>query len=253
MHAMTSTVVYIFPLCSPEYHDYALRFLESYHAFPPRMVHETVVVLNGGKATAEIRCLFSSLPNLRFLVRDNSGKDIGGFIAAAKTLTADLMVCFGSHGYFWREGWLRRMVEAREKHGPGLYGSSASYEVLPHLNTVGFWVDPPLLASYPWPVITDDDRYNFENQRTQDNRQFWKLVYRQGKPVLLVTWDGEYQWWDWRTPPEIFRRGGQTAMLAWWKQTDVWRDCSPQEKARFRVDTDILRDRRFNLRQRTFS
>jgi hypothetical protein len=251
---MTATVVYVYAVAAGgQYHDYALRFLESYHAFPPRMVHETVVVLNGGKATAEIRCLFSSLPNLRFLVRDNSGKDIGGFIAAAKTLTADLMVCFGSHGYFWREGWLRRMVEAREKHGPGLYGSSASYEVLPHLNTVGFWVDPPLLASYPWPVITDDDRYNFENQRTQDNRQFWKLVYRQGKPVLLVTWDGEYQWWDWRSPPEIFRRGGQTAMLAWWKQTDVWRDCSPQEKARFRVDTDILRDRRFNLRQRTFS
>lgn len=250
---MTATVVYIFPVCAPEYHDYALRFVDSYHAHPPGAAHDTLVVVNGGAATAEVRCLFSSLPGLRFLERGNEGKDIGGFIAAAKTLSTDLMVCFGSHGYFWRAGWLKRMVEARQKHGPGLYGSSASFEVLPHLNTVGFWVDPKLLAAYPWPVVTDEDRYNFENQRTQDNRQFWKWVYRLGHAVLLVTWTGEYEWWNWRSPPEIFRRGGQTAMLAWWKQTDVWRDCSPRERARFVSDTDILRDRRFNIQQRTFS
>lgn len=249
------TVVYIYVRGSREYLDLAAKFVGSYSRNPPGYPHDTLIVCNNGRPTKEEEEVFKPLPNVRFLLHDNTGKDIGGFIAASHQLSernVDLMVCFGSHGYLWREDWLARMVEAPLMYGPGLYGSSASYEVLPHLNTVGFWVHPKLLDAYPWKVVTDDDRYNFENRRTRDNRQFWKMVYRMGYPVLLVTWDGEYEWWDWRKPANIFRRGDQTNMLAWWKQTDVFRDSSPQGKAQFIDDTDVLRDRRFNLKQRTF-
>ena len=83
---MTATVVYVYPVCAPQYEHYALRFLDSYHRFPPAVQHDTVVVLNGCRENAETQCLFASLPRLRFLEHDNSGYDIGAFQHAAQFL-----------------------------------------------------------------------------------------------------------------------------------------------------------------------
>lgn len=237
---MNVTVVYVYPVNAVEYHDWALRFLDSYHRFPPGFAHSTVVVLNDGKVTPEIQCLFASLPGLVFLERDNSGYDIGAFIAAAKQYTADLIVCFGSHAYFWRQDWLARMVQARLKHGPGVYGANTSFQEMPHLNTTAFWCDPGLLASYPWPVVSKQGRYSFEQDKRRPDRPFWVFVYSLGKPALFVTWDGEYEWWDWRKPPNIFRRGDQSNMLVNWKWSDHWRDASPDIKLEVSRITDTL-------------
>jgi hypothetical protein len=90
------------------------------------------------------------------------GKDIGAYIEAAKTCDADIMVCLGSHVRINQDGWLKRIVEVWEQCGPGLYGPFASNVPIPHIRTTAFWCPPGWLGNYPWEVVTDQDRYNFE-------------------------------------------------------------------------------------------
>lgn len=249
---MNVELVYVFPLSGAgEFYDYACSFLESYHQFPPDYPHSTTIVCNGARVTSETTALFGSLPEVKFLEHDNSGYDIGGFIAASKQSVAELIVCLGSSSCFFRSGWLNRMVEARIKHGPGVYGSSTSFQEMPHINTTGFWCDPIFLASYPWPVISQADRYSFEQNKPQPNRPFWKFVHSLGKRALLVTWCGEYEWWDWRKPANIFRMGDQSNMLVHWRFSDHWRNYDPNTKLEISRITNNITDKRFNIQLRT--
>jgi hypothetical protein len=233
-------VVYILVLNNPVCLEWAKRFVDSYVKFPPKYAHITTIVCNCGSPGQKEKDLFKPLPEVQFLQHDNSGYDLGGFIAAAKQSTADMMVCFGSHAHFWKAGWLARMVQARLKHGPGVYGSNTSFQEMPHLNTTSFWCDPVLLASYPWPVVTDKDRYSFEQDKRNPDRPFWRFVHSLGKRALLVTWDGEYEWPDWRKPPNIFRRGDQSNMLVFWKWSDHWLGSNQEAKTWVSFVTDNL-------------
>ena len=153
--------------------------------------------------------LFSALPDVTYFIHDNTGWDIGGYVALAKEIHDDFMLCVGSTGFFTRAGWLERMVDMWRKHGPGLYGSLATFEITPHLNTSGFWCEPGLLALYPKKVLTKTHRYEFEHGKSA----FWKIVTARGVNVMLATWDGEYEWRQWRLPPNIYLRGDQSNCL----------------------------------------
>lgn len=213
---MTATIVYVYAVAAgAQYFDYALRFLESYHAHPPRMVHDTVVVLNGGRATSEIQCLFSSLPGLRFLEHDNSGYDIGGFQHAARECASDLAVFFGASTYFNGEGWLVRMATAFQRHGNAQYGAMANrgdlpVKVWPHIRTTAFWMDPRLLRAYPRVVTRTEERYPFEH----GPQCFTRWVEQQRLKSWVVTWGKELLWADWDSDPAGFHRGDQSALLA---------------------------------------
>lgn len=261
--AINVDLVYIYVVNKPEFAGQHNRFISSYAAHPPGYSHRTIVVFNGGDPSEFDLRLISNLQNSCYIVRDNSGLDLGGFFDAS--LKSDRTICIycGSNVHFWKSGWMARMVEAWKKHGPGLYGASASYEVSPHLNTTGFWCSPTLMNSYPYEVATKHDRYDFEhglsnrsmNTGLPDTHQcmtFWRRCFKQGLPVLLVTWDGEYSWWYWRKPPNIFRRGDQSNMLLWWKHTDLWAQQTEDVKTLWSKSTDILTDRTFNLARRQF-
>jgi hypothetical protein len=257
-------LAYIFVLGYPEFLEQAKRFVASYTDFPPQHPHDTIVVCNNGIPNQEEMDIFKPLPGVRFLHRDNSGHDIGGYIAAAKTSNADVLVCLGASVHFFREGWLKRMMEAWFKHGPGLYGSQSSFEVTPHINTTGFWCEPNLLAYYPYTVTTREDRYNFEHgcynrciniaqPDTHKDRVLWRMNKLSGSKTMLVTWDGEYEWWDWRLPKNILRRGDQTNLLLWWKHTDGWFSLPESAKPIWSKSTDTLKDPAFNLEKKTFT
>jgi len=249
---MKPELIYIFPLNgSEQFLDCACKFVDSYHKFPPGCPHSTVIVCNGAKITSEAKCLFSSLPEVTYFEHDNSGYDIGAYIAVAKQSLAELTICMGSSAYLFRKGWMERMVEARIKHGPGLYGSSTSYQEMPHINTTGFWCDPILLSSYPWRVIDNKDRYSFEQDKKHPERPFWKFVHSIGQRALFVTWDGEYEWWDWRKPPNIFRKGDQTNMLIHWRFSDYWREYTPQTQREITFITDTITDIRVDINRHT--
>jgi GT2 family glycosyltransferase len=203
------TLLYVHPMGDAKYKRLALEFVESYIKYPPGYSHDTIIICNGAGPDDWTKSFFKALPNVRYLVRDNEGWDIGAYIDGAKSVKSEMLVCFGSDSFFTKSRWLERMVIAWGKHGPGLYGTFASYEQMPHLNTFSFWCAPDFLVRYPFKVSSKADRYSFEHG--PDN--LWQMVYADGYPVKLVTWDGEYDWQDWRKPANIYRRGDQSNCL----------------------------------------
>lgn len=197
--------------------DYCARFVTTYHEYPPGVEHDTLVICNGGPLSTAVSLLFSGM-NAKMFPRSNNGWDIGGYIEAAKGPCADydMMLCCGESIHFHKAGWLRRLVQAWQKIGPGMYGSLSSNLVRPHLNTTGFCSPPILLAQYPRTVSSKGERYEFEH----GENSFWRMVSRRAMPVRLVTWDGTWEPRAWRVPHNILWRGDQSNCLMWCQHTE---------------------------------
>lgn len=218
---MKVATVYIYPP-HPSYEPYVLRFLDSYHDNPPGTNHESIVVLNGTKPTSDLYCLFSSLPNLTFLEHDNSGYDIGGYQLAARTIPCDLMVFFSTSTYFFRPGWLLRMLFATERHGNAQYGAMGNrgdipVKVWPHIRTTAFWMKPELMNGYPHRVTHPEQRHPFEHGQ----QCFTSWLTKQGVLSWVITWSRELLWRDWDADPNGFSRGNQSNLLAGDRMTEA--------------------------------
>lgn len=217
------------------------RFVDSYRLNPPGHPHRTIVVCQGRKPDADMRALLLKLPGCTFYQHDDSGWDIGGFIAVSRIVSEDIIVCFGGTAFVQHNGWMKRMVEVWKKHGPGLYGSVATFEISPHINTSGFWCAPGLLAEYPHPVRTKAERYAFEHGSVA----LWKLALKSGIKVRLATWDGEYEWFDWRKPPNIYRRGDQSNCITYFRHSTNFGNANPKTKLLMSQLADTLTDPEF--------
>ena len=231
-------MVYVHVLNHGEFAANTAVFLDSYRRCPPGHAHDTLVVFNNGTPTEADVAPFRFLPGLEVMVHDNSGWDIGAYLAASRRLDADLAVYFGNTAYVQEPDWMARMVQAAKKHGLGFYGSLGTYEVSPHLNTSGFWCDPLLVATYPLAVTNKPERYNFEHGPDA----LWRMVQREGLPALLVTWDGEYNWRDWRRPDHIYRRGHQGNCVTFFRHSTNFAAADPATKAWLSSLADTLVD-----------
>lgn len=232
---MKICVCYVCVSKGPITEDYAARFVTTWREYPPGSECDLLVIANGGPLTTSTTVLFSEL-NARMFPRSNDGWDIGGYIEAARGPCAgyDLMVCCGESIYFHRKGWLKRLVEAWEKVGPGMYGSLSSNLVRTHLNTTGFCAPPIILAQYPKTVSSRADRYEFEHGQ----QAFWRRVALRGMPVRLVTWDGIWEPRAWRFPHDILWRGDQTNCLMWCQHTDRYVNADSATKAKWSRGAD---------------
>ena len=201
---------------------FAARFASSYFAFPPGVEHETLIVSNGGPPAKQIEVILSGLPKPVWFERNNSGWDIGAYIAASvgPARDADMIVCLGESVYFHRSGWLKRLVEAWETYGEGMYGVYASNAVRSHLNTTAFATSPAILADYPLTVTTSKARYEFEHGQMA----LWRLLAMFRKPTMLVTWDGFWPPNAWRRPDNILWRGDQSNCLMWCNHVENYRE-----------------------------
>jgi hypothetical protein len=212
---MKIIVVYVYPLGGRDGHlELANRFLNTYHAFPPGVDHETVVVCNGGPTDGETEYLFGSLPGLKLLAHDDSGYDIGAYQKAAATYDSDLMVFLGGSSYLKCVGWLGRFAEARERHGDTLFGSmgnrgAVQFGVHPHIRTTGFAMSPALLRKYPTIVKSREQRYPFEH----GPKCLTSWIYGQRKTPLVVVWTGEYPMAKWDEIPNGYHNGDQSNLL----------------------------------------
>ena len=212
---MKIAVVYVCPLDAGEQHvTYALRFLQSYNANPPASDHISVIALNGTRLSSEVECLFSCLPNLKFIEHDDSGWDIGAYQRAAKEVPCDLMVFLGGSTYFKRAGWLQRMALSFQHRGRAIYGcmgnrGDAKVNVQPHIRTTGFWMPPDLMNNYPLRCTENSQRYGIEHG--PECLTTW--VTRQGLKAWVVTWNGDYLWAQSDEIENGFHRGNQSALL----------------------------------------
>lgn len=219
---MNPVVLYCYPIVSADYDAVARRFVDTYKRFPAGVDHSLVVVCNNGPASSFQKALFAGT-NPVFIDRHNEGWDIGAFIEGCRSIMASglkpkFVMCCGANTHFKRSGWLARMNEAWDKHGPGMYGATASFEVRPHFNTSSFVADVADVANYPFHVSTTQDRYHFE----WGARSLMNSIAAQGRPTLLVTWDGEYPPPLFRSAPNGYRNGDQSNCLAYFRHSDTY-------------------------------
>lgn len=211
-----AVVVYVFPVAvSEHYLEKAVLFLTTYAEYHPGMEHETIIACNGGEPTEEMKFMFqAAIPNCKFMVRGNSGHDLGAYMQAAKeNSSSDLMVFFGATTYLKGTGWLVRMVQSFVKHGPGLYGTMGNrgdsrVNVWPHIRTTGWWMPPSLFAQYPVEIKTEN-RYMIEH----GPNCITSWIKKKRLPALVVSWGGEYPEPMWDNVPGGFHRDQQQGLL----------------------------------------
>ena len=202
------------------YRRAAIAFVDSIINNPPGVDCRYHIVCQGHLIEPDMIAVFNRLGSVSFVGHDDSGWDIGGFVAMAKILhqppKTDPMLCFGGNSSVRKAGWLKRLDDVWKKEGPGIYGTQSTYQVRPHLNTTGFMCLPHHLLRYPKVIIHKVDRYDFEHGFVT-GKSWWEQMYNEGEKVKLVTWDGEYEWPEWRTPPNILCRGDQSNCVTFFR------------------------------------
>jgi hypothetical protein len=232
-------VVYIYLPGDEEHKRWAHRFVFSINHHRPAISYKFTVICNGPKFDGKE--VFAPMGKYDVFHHDDTGWDIGGYIAFSKVCKDDIMYCMGGTAYVRTDAWLERPLESWDKHGPGMHGTLATFEIRPHINTSGFLTTPSLLSAYPFPVATKQHRYEFEH----GFGSFWMMVNRAGLQTLLVTHCGEYSWPDWRHPPNIYRRGDQTNLLTHFRHTDNYAAANPQMRGFMESMADTLQDPAF--------
>ncbi len=216
--------------------DFCARFAATWHAFPPGTDCDLIVACNGGPLPTETALLFSGL-NAQFWPRVNDeARDIGAYLEAARTVARDhdMLLCCGESIHFHREDWLKRLVEARKRHGPGMYGPFATHVIRAHLQTTAFFITPKLLAEYPLRVTDRKSRYEFEH----GERALWRRLHARNIPVKLVTWDGVWSPGQWRLPKNCLWRGDQSNLLMHSNHSDRWQEADETRKRNWSASAD---------------
>ena len=186
---MTVAIAYVFPnIHASRYNPAAQRFASTYQQFPPGGCgNDLYVIANGPPLSLSQKEIFNPMRAQHFN-HNNFGKDIGAFQMIASQVKCDLMLFFGAHIYFWRAGWLDRILDTYLSHGPGLYGTWAFHQPRPHLRTTAFWCHPTLLAEYPHNVSQNGgggQRYAMEHG--PQCHTSW--VRSKGLTPWIVGWD----------------------------------------------------------------
>lgn len=219
----------------PEFFEqYHKRFIESFKKFPPEINCRLKVILCGTGDTEPARALYDRIDNHGFATYEGKGWDIGASSTIARRSSRDMVICCVTPTYFREANWFDSLIEAFEKYGDGLYGTSASYQGLPHIRTGCFAFSPSAIRAYPWIVDSRDTGLLFESGvapgRVEPEKSFTNWMLAHGKPVKLVTRSGCYDLAEWRKPDNIFRRGDQSNALAWDRHFDIYAAADAAEK-----------------------
>lgn len=229
-------LIYIYPLDAREgFLANAKAWKQSYLKYDPGVAHRVILCMPNGTPTKEDHALFEGI-DYQVARYDEGGWDIGAYQSVAKNFDCDLMIFCNSRVRFWKGGWMIRFVEAWNQFGPkGLYGASGSYERCfayashwpnPHIRTSCFATNPHIFRRFPYTVRSRDEGFKFE----AGEWNFMKWYEDHGWPVRVVTWDGMYDKWNWRNPPNIFRRGNQTNCLVWDRHHDLYFSTPPDKR-----------------------
>lgn len=220
-----------------EFDDCARRFASTYKQFPPGIDNTLYVVCCNGPRDSICDEIFKGI-NVTFDQYDGGGWDIGCEQYMARKVPEKFIVSMTTRSYFHREGWLRRFIEARNQFGEGLYGSTGSYEVSPHIRTAFYGVDTWIYREFPHTVDSRQKGFYFESE----DWNFTRFVGSLGLPCVMVTWDGCYLQPQWRTPKNIFRSGDQSQLLAFDRHSTMYQQADNTTKIMLKKYADgILR------------
>lgn len=182
--------------------------------------------------------MFLGLP-VTFHRYQGSGCDVGGAQWFARRQSESLFtVNTTSRVYAWKNGWLGRLAEARDKHGPGLYGVHVSRErERLHLCCRCYGMETTHWNEYPFQVETRIEGSLFEcGEYPPHKGEFNLLEWFQGKglPAKVVYWNGVFEIGNGDealAQPDIYRRGDQSNLLIKDYITDLWDTGTPEQRA----------------------
>lgn len=241
---LRTVIVYPVPMETPEvwalFKPFVERFCRTYKEFPPGADHEIYVVVNGDGPAQELLALFEGMPVGKFIRYDGGGADIGSFQFFAKSAFPCFMVCCVTRVYFHKEGWLRKLVEARDLIGPGLFGTCASHEGGTfHLCCRCYAMDSDIFAGYPLEINSRDLGTFFEIGRGNINGGLadW-FMNRLKLPVSIQFFNRGMPFVPNLFPlveshPDLingFRNGDQGNLLVWDKHSDAYHIASREGK-----------------------
>lgn len=206
----------------------AERFVSTYRNFPADHPHELIVVCAKGQPP-NLR-IYENLP-CKFLFYDGDGFCSGAHQFASFNTDADFVVYNSARTHFWKRGWLQRLVAARTIFGDGFYGTMASNEGTPHLRTNCYCVNPEFFRQCTHPLIDRPASRCLESGEWSMSRRF----HLEGKPSMLVTWDGVFPMESWRLPSNGFRSGNQSDCLVWDRHTEIFSRADDDERMRLEV------------------
>lgn len=167
---------------------------------------------------------------------DGVARDIASHRSFSEiAMNCDFVIFMSARVFFHRAGWLRRIMDAREKHGDGLYGIMASCEACPvypenrpnpHLRTCFFGISPIIMATQQ--VFTLNDSFDFESGPHSITQ---RMLGRDYVVCKLVDWNGEYDIADWRKTTNGFRQGDQSNLLAHDRHSAAYDAATPEQQA----------------------
>lgn len=209
------------------YSAYAMRFTDTLKHYDPGADFELVATCHYGMPTDKIREMFYGI-KARFESYNKDGCQIGAQQeVAGYTESNRIMVCLTGHAYFFREGWLDRILRAFWEHGDGLYGVAASREGTLHLRTSCFAFKASLLRAYPFPCRSREDCDLFEHGPDCFSR--W-VQTKKKRPVKVVHWDSINDLEE--HIPNSYRHGNQEQMLVWDRHSDLYASAVSSDKER---------------------
>lgn len=206
------------------------RFADTWRQFPPRIRCTLFLVTQGADATQELYDMFSGLPIIP--ERYDKGMDLGAQQYIARVSDDAFQVNMTSRCYFHRDGWLARMVRARNEHGPALYGLTASNEGGHfHLCTRGHSYDVDDFKLYPHDITSRDQGVFVELGDGCLLDWFGSI----GRKSYIVDWTGCYECnQQYLGSHNTYRSNDQYNVLFWDKHTQSFADADPPEKERLR-------------------
>ena len=206
------------------------RFCDTWRKFPPGVRCTVYAVTQGADASEQLIDMFIGLPVV--FERYDKGADLGAQQYIARVSDDAFQVNMTTRCYFHREGWLARLVAARNDFGPALYGVSSSMEGGRfHICTRAFSYDTADFKLYPHDITSRDQGVFFECGEgclTDWMKSIGRFPY-------LVTWDTVQLATQWVEVENGFRNGNQEQMLVWDKHSDAYTNANPEEKERLQL------------------
>jgi hypothetical protein len=211
----------------PKFHLDVVRFTRTLWEFDAGEDYRLRVMCAWGVPDEYQRKLFGGIPT-DFITYDGPGLDTGSAQFSADQMTENnFMVCFTTRHYFWKDGWLKRLCDARREFGPGLYGICANRETYPlHLCLRCFGIDSDDFKRYPFHINS--------KVRCHEWEVYYALKWMRslGHATKLVAWDGVWDELDWFTRPNRWRHGDQSNLLVWDAHSDHFAQADEAEKQR---------------------
>lgn len=239
-------IVYPLPLDSWElFKPDVERFCETFWKYPPGTDCTLAVVCCSRWPTEEEKLLFSSLTaKVEYFRYDGKGCDIGAHQHFAFQAGNAFCVNLSTRVYFHREGWLKKLLEARDYFGPGLFGTAVSREYgvgvtrdreRVHFRTHCYGIEASEMREYPNLINSKDASFMFESG-AYNNPLGTFAEWCSARPqnaIACVFWDGAWRPNEWFDRPNQFRMGTQENLLIFDRHTLIFDKATPEEREAF--------------------